>query len=105
MIDEGKGLPLKVFSTMPSCVPSAPGFEDAGAEITPKDIADALKWEEIIGLGEMMNFPGVLSGDEKVHEMLKLTMEAGKGRDRPLFYSRNGHRPSSLRSIRSGIMS
>ncbi len=78
MIDEGKGLPLKVFSTMPSCVPSAPGFEDAGAEITPKDIAEAMKWEEIIGLGEMMNFPGVLSGDEKVHEMLKLTMEAGK---------------------------
>ncbi|NLI43497.1 MAG: adenine deaminase, partial [Synergistaceae bacterium] len=77
MIDEGKGLPLKVFSTMPSCVPSAPGFEDAGAEITPKDIANAMKWEEIIGLGEMMNFPGVLSGDEKVHEMLKLTMEAG----------------------------
>jgi adenine deaminase len=78
MVDEGKNLPLKVFATMPSCVPSAPGFEDAGAIITPREIAEAMKWEEIIGLGEMMNFPGVLAGDENVHEMLKITMQSGK---------------------------
>lgn len=78
MIDEGRSLPLKAFSTMPSCVPSAPGFEDAGAEITPQDVAEAMKWDEIIGLGEMMNFPGVLNGDERVHEMLAHTMESGK---------------------------
>jgi len=78
MVDEGKNLPLKVFATMPSCVPSAPGFEDAGAVITPREIAEAMKWDEIIGLGEMMNFPGVLAGDENVHEMLKITMQSGK---------------------------
>lgn len=78
MVDEGLNLPLKVFATMPSCVPAAPGFEDAGANFGPEEIARAMTWPGICGLGEMMNFPGVLSGDEKVHGELKATMEARK---------------------------
>ncbi|SFG64757.1 Adenine deaminase [Desulfotomaculum arcticum] len=78
MVDEGLNLPLKVFTTMPSCVPAAPGFEDAGAQFGPEDIAEAMQWPGICGLGEMMNFPGVLSGDDLVHGELKATMEAGK---------------------------
>ncbi|MGI6596628.1 MAG: adenine deaminase [bacterium] len=78
MVEEGKNLPLKVLSTMPSCVPAAPGFEDAGAVIGPKEVAEAMTWEGIIGLGEMMNFPGVLNGDPNVHGELKATLEAGK---------------------------
>ncbi len=78
MIEEGKNLPLKVLATMPSCVPAAPGFEDAGAEFGPNDIAQAMQWKEIIGLGEMMNFPGVISGDVDVHEILKITLNSGK---------------------------
>ena len=76
MVEEGKNLPLKVLSTMPSCVPAAPGFEDAGAVIGPKEVAEAMTWEGIIGLGEMMNFPGVLNGDPNVHGELKATLEA-----------------------------
>ncbi|MGI6129047.1 MAG: adenine deaminase [bacterium] len=78
MVEEGKNLPLKVFTTMPSCVPAAPGFEDAGAVIGPKEVAEAMTWEGIIGLGEMMNFPGVLNGDPNVHGELKATLEANK---------------------------
>ena len=78
MIDEGLNLPLKVFTTMPSCVPAAPGFEDAGAVFGPQEVAEAMRWPGIIGLGEMMNFPGVLAGDPLVHGELKATMEAGK---------------------------
>lgn len=78
MIDEGLKLPLKVFTTMPSCVPAAPGFEDAGAVFGPDEVAEAMRWPGIIGLGEMMNFPGVLAGDPLVHGELKATMEAGK---------------------------
>ncbi len=78
MVEEGQNLPLKVFSTMPSCVPAAPGFEDAGAVIGPKEVAEAMTWDGIIGLGEMMNFPGVLNGDPNVHDELKATLEAGK---------------------------
>lgn len=78
MIEEGKNLPLKVFTTMPSCVPAAPGFEDAGAVIGPEEVAEAMAWEGIIGLGEMMNFPGVLNGDPRVHGELRATLAADK---------------------------
>ncbi|MTI84504.1 MAG: adenine deaminase [Firmicutes bacterium] len=78
MVEEGLNLPLKVFATMPSCVPAAPGFEDAGAVFGPEEIAEAMTWPGICGLGEMMNFPGVLAGDESVHGELKATMQAGK---------------------------
>ncbi len=78
MVEEGKKLPLKVFTTMPSCVPAAPGFEDAGAVIGPAEVAEAMTWDGIIGLGEMMNFPGVLAGDPKVHGELRATLEADK---------------------------
>ena len=57
MHDEAAGLPMNVFVQMPSCVPSAPGLENAGAAISPEDVADAMTWPNIIGLGEMMNFP------------------------------------------------
>ena len=78
MIEEGKNLPLKVYTTMPSCVPAAPGFEDTGAEITPDDISTAMAWDEVVGLGEMMNFPGVLAGDPDVHKKIASTLKAGK---------------------------
>ncbi|NPV53386.1 MAG: adenine deaminase [Firmicutes bacterium] len=78
MVDEGRGLPLKVYATMPSCVPAAPGFEDAGATIGPGDIREAMRWEGIIGLGEMMNFPGVLAGDKGVHAEIAEALRAGK---------------------------
>ncbi|MEW6104815.1 MAG: adenine deaminase [Bacillota bacterium] len=78
MLEEGRGLPLKVFATMPSCVPAAPGFEDAGAAIGPDDIRKAMAWDGVAGLGEMMNFPGVLAGDEGVHKEIQETLRAGK---------------------------
>ncbi|AGL03371.1 adenine deaminase [Desulfoscipio gibsoniae] len=78
MVEEGFDLPLKVFATMPSCVPAAPGFEDAGAVFGPREIATAMQWPGICGLGEMMNFPGVLAGDTLVHGELQATMQAGK---------------------------
>ncbi|MCG8525648.1 MAG: amidohydrolase family protein, partial [Opitutales bacterium] len=78
MIEEGKRLPLRVYATMPSCVPAAPGFEDAGASFGPEEVVDAMEWDRIIGLGEMMNFPGVIYGDENAHGILKATLESGK---------------------------
>jgi adenine deaminase len=78
MVDEGRDLPLKVFATMPSCVPAAPGFEDAGAAFGPAEVASAMGWPGVCGLGEMMNFPGVLAGDPGVHGELEATLKAGK---------------------------
>src|SRR6185295_15782198 len=59
MVEEAATMPINVFVQMPSCVPSAPGLERPGATITPDDVAEAMRWPGIIGLGEMMNFPGV----------------------------------------------
>ncbi len=57
MHDEALIQPISIFTQMPSCAPSAPGLETTGYEITPEDVAEAMNWPGIIGLGEMMNFP------------------------------------------------
>lgn len=78
MIEEGRQVPLRVYTAMPSCVPAAPGFEDTGASIGPDEVRQAMAWPEVIGLGELMNFPGVLYGDERMHGELQATLLAGK---------------------------
>lgn len=78
MVDEALVQPIHVWVQVPSCVPSAPGLETPGAAITPEDVAEAMAWEGIIGLGEMMNFPGVFLGDENVHAEMAETRLAGK---------------------------
>ncbi len=78
MVDEAAGQPIHVWVQMPCCVPSAPGLETSGASIGPEDVAEAMSWDGIIGLGEMMNFPGVFMSDEKMHAEMAETREAGK---------------------------
>lgn len=78
MHDEAMGLPVNVFVQMPSCVPSATGLENPGATLGPADVAEAMAWPNIIGLGEMMNFPGVIAGDEKMLAEIAATQAAGK---------------------------
>jgi len=78
MVDEAAEQPIHVWVQMPSCVPSAPGLETPGANIGPEDVAEAMSWEGIIGLGEMMNFPGVFMSDEKMHAEMAETRKAGK---------------------------
>ncbi|WP_208351896.1 adenine deaminase [Pseudaestuariivita rosea] len=78
MHDEALLQPINIFTQMPSCAPSAPGLETTGHEITPDDVAEAMVWPGIIGLGEMMNFPGVIHGDAKMLAEIAATQEAGK---------------------------
>jgi len=78
MLEEGRRLPLKVFLAVPSCVPALPGFEDAGAVFGPAEIAAALEWEGVAGLGEMMNMPGVIDGEVDVHGEIAETLVRGK---------------------------
>jgi adenine deaminase len=76
MNDEAQSLPVNVYVQVPSCVPSAPGLETAGAELSAKDVAEALSWPNIIGLGEMMNFPGVAGNDPKMVAEIAATQDA-----------------------------
>jgi adenine deaminase len=78
MHDEAMSLPIGVFVQMPSCVPSAPGLETAGAELGPHDVRQAMGWPNIIGLGEVMNFPGVIANDPKMVGEIAATVAAGK---------------------------
>lgn len=78
MVDEAALQPIHVWVQMPSCVPSAPGLETPGASIGPDEVAEAMQWPGIIGLGEMMNFPGVFLSDEKMHAEMAATRSAGK---------------------------
>jgi adenine deaminase len=78
MVDEAAKQPIHIWVQVPSCVPSAPGFETPGAGISPEDVAEALAWPGVIGLGEMMNFPGVANGDSKLLAEMAATHAANK---------------------------
>jgi adenine deaminase len=73
--DLARKLPLDMLFMAPSCVP-ATHLETSGAQISSKEIKRILAHPKIIGLGEMMNFPGVISGDEEV--LQKLGASKGK---------------------------
>ena len=78
MHDEALMQPVNIFTQMPSCAPSSPGLETTGFEISAEDVAEAMGWPGIIGLGEMMNFPGVINGDTQMLAEMAETMNAGK---------------------------
>jgi len=81
LMDASRGLPVDLFFTIPSCVPAS-SMESSGAEMTTDVIREALALPNVVGLGEMMNFPGVLNGDEGIYEKLSLP-----------FPRRDGHAP------------
>jgi adenine deaminase len=78
MVDEAAIQPIHVWVQMPSCVPSAPGLETPGVSLGPDDVAEAMNWPGIVGLGEVMNFPGVFMNDEKMHAEMYEARKAGK---------------------------
>lgn len=78
MHEEGQQLPLKVYTTFPSCVPATSNLEDAGAALDEKDIEAGLTWDGVVGLGEVMNFPGVVYDDPTMIKEIEATWAAGK---------------------------
>ena len=76
MIDDAKRSPLKAMANVPSCVPAVAGFEDTGSHIGPEEVREMMTWDGIMGLGEMMNFPGVMNADPQVHGELAETLKA-----------------------------
>jgi adenine deaminase len=73
--DWAQKLPLDMLFLAPSCVP-ATNLETSGARISSREIKKILAHPKIIGLGEMMNFPGVVSGNEEV--LKKISAAKGK---------------------------
>lgn len=83
MLEEARSTPLAAYMQVASCVPSThPGLETTGAFIGPEEVAEALGWgDDMIGLGEVMNFPGVVYGDDKMIGEIQATLAAGKFAD------------------------
>ena len=77
MLKATENLPLNVFILVPSCVP-ATNLETSGASITAEKIAKLLQHPRVVGLAEMMNFPGVINADKTVLAKIKVTHEAQK---------------------------
>lgn len=75
--EESKDLPLDIHLMVPSCVPATP-FDESGAEITPEDIEKLISIPNVIGLAEMMNFPGVLNCSPDVIKKLNTALNSKK---------------------------
>jgi len=85
LLDVCAGLPLDVFFMASSCVPAS-AFESPRRPLTPGDLQGLLRRRRVLGLAEMMNFPGVIAGDEA--ELAKLGLEGAEHVD--------GHAPGVL---------
>jgi adenine deaminase len=85
LLDACAELPLDVFVMASSCVPAS-SFEHPRRPLTPGDLQGLLRRRRVIGLAEMMNFPGVVSGDER--ELEKLSLDGAEHVD--------GHAPGVL---------
>ena len=77
MLAATEGQPLQFFFTLPSCVPSSP-METAGARLEAGDLAPYIRHPRILGLAEMMNFPGAIQGDARIRAKITLATAAGK---------------------------
>ncbi|UCG93714.1 MAG: adenine deaminase [Candidatus Aerophobus sp.] len=71
MLEASRGLPLDVYIMLPSCVP-ATHLETSGAKLTSYDLSLLLDNKRVLGLAEMMNFPGVISEDREVLDKIRI---------------------------------
>ncbi|MFA7567177.1 MAG: adenine deaminase [Alkalispirochaeta sp.] len=77
MIDASRGIPLDVYYMLPSCVPST-SFENAGAVLDARALATLIDEDAVLGLGEVMDYPSVLSGDSDI--LAKIALAAGRNK-------------------------
>ncbi len=77
-LEETRRLPLRFLTLAPSCVPSAPGLELAGAEFRAGEMTTMLSWPEITGVAEVMNMRGVLERSEPMRGIVEAGLASGK---------------------------
>lgn len=89
MMEAAKNTALDIKFMIPSCVPCTP-FENAGAIIDADKMKEPITRENVLGLGELMNFPGVVKADSEVLDKVLVAKEYGKLID--------GHSPGILKN-------
>lgn len=87
MIDTSEETPLDIYFMMPSCVP-ATSFENSGAILERDELSKFINHDRVLGLGEVMNYPAVIKGEDKILDKIELAIENNKILD--------GHGPEIL---------
>ena len=77
MLESSRDIPMDVFFMLPSCVP-ATGFDESGAVLGADDLKEFYSEPRVLGLAEMMNYPGVLSDDKEIFRKISDALAAGK---------------------------
>jgi len=77
-IEAARSLPLRIILLAPSCVPSAPGLELAGADFDATVVAEMLRSSTVGGVAEVMNMRGVIDGDPRMTDIVNAGLAAGK---------------------------
>ncbi|MDK2982150.1 MAG: adenine deaminase [Chloroflexota bacterium] len=77
MVEASEGLPLRVYISVPTCVPAVPGKETAGAEFTAKEIAEMFTWPRVIAAAEVMDYIGVVQGNQPISDIMEASLQAG----------------------------
>ncbi|MBQ7795391.1 MAG: adenine deaminase [Lachnospiraceae bacterium] len=77
MHDSAEGLPMRQLVDIPSCVPAVPGCENAGAEFFAEEIREMAKLDRVVGLAEVMDFFGVMHGDDRMMDIIEAAEECG----------------------------
>jgi adenine deaminase len=77
MLRASEGLPLRTYLTVPSCVPAVSGVETAGAVFTAADVAEMLTWPRVLGVAELMDYPGIVRQREHMAAIAEAGLAAG----------------------------
>lgn len=77
MLAASENIPMTVYIMLPSCVP-ATAFDEAGAVLEAEDLSSFYSYSRVLGLGELMNYPGVIAENESVMRKIRDAHTAGK---------------------------
>jgi adenine deaminase len=75
MIENSKDVPMNQYYLIPSCVPSVVGLENAGAEFNDRDIEEMLDLPRVLGLGEVMDFVGVINQSDRMTKIVETALQ------------------------------
>lgn len=77
MHDSAADLPMRQLVDIPSCVPAVPGCENSGAVFMAEEVRQLAKLERVVGLAEVMDFLGVMNGDDRMMDIIAAAQENG----------------------------
>jgi adenine deaminase len=75
MVEASRGLPVRILTTIPSCVPPVPGLESSGAEFHPEHIDELLRLPGVVGIAEIMDYPGVINHHARMAGVVQVGLD------------------------------